>query len=145
MGRFRSASDVKVIQADWWDEDETVTIRRFGYGDRQYLSGKTMQARLSPQGLQEAQKGELAGLDMEMSIEEMNLAVLERGIVRWTLQRDDESDVVAPLNRAWIEKLTEEDAEFILAEINAFNPSQRRTEEEQASFRGGAGDGAAEG
>jgi len=36
--RFVSANDVKVIQADWWDEGEQVTIRKFSIAQRDALN-----------------------------------------------------------------------------------------------------------
>jgi hypothetical protein len=75
-----------------------------------------------------------------VQIEEMNLAVLERGIVSWT----DENGAALPVTRADIERLAERDGDFILAEIRELNPRRRRTEEEQEFFRGADGGGAAE-
>jgi hypothetical protein len=113
MGRFVEASEVREVRAGHWDEGETVTIKRFSFGDRQFLMGAAMgdSARLH--------KGDVA---VSVDIEHMNLAILERGIARWTLKRADGS--VAPLNKESIASLTERDAEFILGEIQAYNPSR---------------------
>ena len=112
-GRFVEASEVKEIRAEWWDPDESVTIKRFSYGDRQFFMGEILSdgARL---------KGRDVSVDI--SVGRMNLAVLERGVVRWTLKRADGS--VAPLTPAQIAQLAEKDAEFILSELQRFNPTQ---------------------
>jgi len=133
MSRFIDSSDVKVIQAEWWDEGETVTIKRFSYGDRQRLAGLATRAGTK------LETGDAIITDVYVG--RMNLAILEVGIVEWTLQ--DEGKVVK-LNRQAIERLTDEDGDFILGEIQAFNPRRRRSAEEQEFFRGGAGAGAAE-
>jgi len=49
-----------------------------------------------------------------------------------------------PCTRRWFELLTEEDGDFILSEINAFNPPPRRTEAEAEEFRDAGGDGDSE-
>ena len=43
-----------------------------------------------------------------------------------------------------IKRLTEEDAEFILSAINELNPRRKRSEADQATFRGDSGDRTAE-
>jgi len=131
MPRFVEDSDVKEVRAEWWDEDEAVTIRKFSYGDRQALAGVAIKVGVTDEG----------GLQRNLVVERMNLEILNLGIKRWTLKRSDGK--VANLNRKSIEALTDEDAEFILAAINAFNPSSRRSAEEQATFRGADGGGAA--
>jgi hypothetical protein len=112
MGHFVEATEVREVRAPDWDEGETVTIKRFSFGDRQFLMGAAMgnSARV--------QKGDVA---VSVDIEHMNLAILQRGIVRWTLKRADGS--IAPLNKESIASLTERDAEFILGEIQRYNPS----------------------
>lgn len=113
MGRFVEATEVREVRADWWDPGETVTVKRFSFGDRQYLMGATMgdSARV--------QKGDVS---VTVSVERMNLAVLERGIARWTLKKADGS--VAPLTPEVIASMTEQDADFILSEIQRYNPSR---------------------
>jgi len=138
MGRFVE-HETKVITADWWDEGETVTIKRFAYGDRQRLAGVAYKVGFVQQG-----DGSQQEFSADIAIGEMNLAILEIGIVAWTLKSS--AGKVTPLRRSAIERLQDEDAEFILREINAFNPSKkRRTADEQANFRGGGGDGATDG
>lgn len=116
MARFVDSSSDKVIQAEWWDKDESVTIRRFGYGDRQFLAGETV--RVGMQGT-----GAAAEMSGDVAVATMNLAILERGIRAWTLK--DAGGQVPPLTRASIEALCEDDAEYILGEINAYNPRKR--------------------
>ena len=115
MGRFVSAGDTKTVRATWWDEDEEVVIKRFSYGDRQRLAGEATRVGL----VGEAGEGprEFA---TDVQVERINLSILELGIVRWTLK--GEGGKVVPLNRKWIYRLKEEDAEFLLGEINALNP-----------------------
>ena len=127
MPRFVDSSDKKTIRAEWWEERETCTIRRFNYGDRQYLAGKTVEVGLG------------AGDERitHIQLAEMNLATLERAIAEWT----DETGAALPVTREAIERLTEDDANFILEEIRGMNPSRRRTAEEQETFRGAAGGG----
>ena len=121
MPRFVSTDDTLDIHAEWWAEKETATIRRFNYGDRRYLAAQTMKVGSKP--------GE-AGIS-ELQIERMNLAILERGLVRWT----DEDGKRATLSPKTIKALESRDAEFMLAEINEFNREEERTPEEQDDFR----------
>ena len=138
MGRFVE-HEVKVIHAEWWDEEETVTIKRFAYGDRQRLASVAYKVGFVQQG-----DGGQQEFSADIAIGEMNLAILEIGIEAWTLKSS--AGKAVPLRRSAIERLQDEDAEFILREINAFNPSRkRRTADEQANFRGRGGDGAADG
>lgn len=138
MGRFVDY-ETKVIHAEWWDEEETVTIKRFAYGDRQKLASVAYKV-----GFTQQDDGQGPQFSADVAIGEMNLTILELGIAAWTLK--SAAGKAVPLRRSAIERLQDEDAEFILREINAFNPSKkRRTADEQANFRGGGGDGAADG
>jgi len=132
MPRFVDQSETQEIQASWWAEKETCTIRRFNYGDRQWLAGQTVALGVRP--------GDDENALADVQIDRMNLAILERGIVRWT---DDEGRSL-PTSRAMIKRLTEEDAEFILSAINELNPRRKRSEADQATFRGDSGDRTAE-
>jgi len=140
-GRFVSKDDDVVIQAEWWDEDESVTIKVFSYGDRQFLIKKTMRVGLNvdPERLAGDDgniTGEALATMTDLQLGEMNLAILDRGIRSWTL-KGPQGKVVVP-SRRWIEQLSERDAEFILEKINELNPSQRRSAEEQEGFRAGS-------
>jgi hypothetical protein len=150
-------NETKVIAAPWWAKDEsgspleTCTIRKFAYGDRQYLAGETVRVGIKVGGgaahLQDAQSrsknerlnerhGEKPangqhGEKATVLVGRMNLAILERGIVSWT----DPQGQKVPVTADGIAQLDSKDADFILAEINAYNPRQRRSEEDQEKFR----------
>jgi hypothetical protein len=130
--RFITKADRKTIHANWWDDDEHVVIKRFSYGDRQRLADAAIRIGIAGPG---------QATINEVQVGQMNLVILELGIHSWTLKREDGK--IAPLTRKMIEALREEDAEFILAEINALN--RRRTAEEQSNFRGDGGDSSADG
>ena len=129
MPRFVSNDETKVIRAPWWDEDETVTIKRLTYGDRQKVSKAAVRMRFDGDG---------KPLDTELG--DINLTIMQLAIVSWTFTRAETGKPV-PCNRFWFERLTEEDGDFILSEINAFNPTPQRTEAEAEEFRGVGGDG----
>lgn len=128
MPRFISTDDTLEIHAEWWEEKETATIRRFSYGDRRWLSGQTIRVGSKPGDEQIT----------ELQIERMNLAILERGLVRWT----DEEGNRATLSPKTIGALTSSDAEFILEQINELNREEERAPEEQDAFRDESGSGA---
>lgn len=129
MPRFVSDSDHTTIQAPWWAEKEVCVIRRFAYGDRQYLAGQTVSVGIDPSG---GVQDSIADIE----IERMNLAILERGIVSWT---DAEGQDMLATAEA-IAALEEDDAGYILAEINTLNPSKRRSPKDQERFRGAGRD-----
>jgi len=129
MPRF-VGDETKVIRAPWWGEKETATIRRFNFGDRQYLAGQALKV-----GIATGEGTGKAITDIELG--EMNLALIERGLVAWT----DEDGKEMEVTRLAIEALTDADGDYILREIRAFNPRRRRGADEQAGFRGGSGDG----
>jgi len=143
MPSFVSVSETRQIKAPWWGEKESCTIRRFNYGDRQWLAGQTVSVEIKPgsyAGGSVAVEADGDGAVTDVLIGEMNLALLERGVVEWT---DAEGNGL-PVTRASIEALTEQDADFILGEIAALNPRKTRSKDEQATFRGVAGSGATE-
>ena len=114
MGRF-VVDEVKVIRASWWDDGEEVTIRRFSYGDRTRIS--TASNRMERE---RDADGQLTGkMLVTLDLEALNLTMLLRGIASWTLKGPDGKAL--PVTREWIERLRNEDGEFILAEIEAFN------------------------
>ena len=132
MPRFISATDVKVIHAPWWDEGETVTIKKLTYGDRQKIGKTAIRLRFDKDGK--------VG-DTELG--DVNLTLLEIGIASWTFTRPDNGKLL-PVSRPWLEKLSEEDGAYILEQINAFNPTPQRSDEEQEEFRGADRDGGTE-
>jgi len=127
-----SDSETREIQASWWGEKETCTIRKFNYGDRQWLAGKTVSMGIRSGSYADGQvvAEESEGAVTDILIGEMNLALLERGVVQWT----DADGVGVPVTRAAIESLTEQDADFILSEITALNPRRTRSKDDQATF-----------
>jgi len=129
MPRF--VGETRVVQASWWDEKETATIRKLGYGDRQALSA--VYVRMEPQD----GGGYRKVFDPQLALEKMNVALLELALVRWTDEDGEEMPVTAERIRA----LSEEDAGFLLAEIADFNPRRTRSAEDQATFRGRGGGG----
>lgn len=139
MSRFTTREDTKVIQAPWWDEDEQVVIRRFTWGDRQKLTQAVIEIDIIIDGskprIDEVQTG-------HMNIGRMNVRIMELGIKSWTFRGP--GGKIVPLTRKWISQLDDKTGDYILREINAFNPRRIRSAEEQASFRGAGGDGAVE-
>jgi hypothetical protein len=70
----------------------------------------------------------------------MNLSILDRGIKSWTLY--DRNGKGVPLSRGNIRRLSDPYAEFILGEINAFNPPRVESEDgEEDAFFLESGDG----
>ena len=132
MPRFITDNDVKVIHAPWWEDGETVTIKKLTYGDRQRVGKAAIRLKVNA-------KGDLG--DTELG--DVNLTLLEIGVVSWTFTRPDNGKPL-PVSRAWLEKLSEEDGDFILSEINAFNPTPKRSDAEQEEFRGADRDGGEE-
>jgi hypothetical protein len=130
MSRFVSDTDVKTIRAAWWGEDETVTIKKLTYGDRQKIAKQAVKLKAGSDG--EFREAELGAA---------NLVLLQVGIHSWTFTHPENPKKKCPVSRYWIERLTEEDADFILEAINGFNPGTKRTEDEQETFRGGDRDG----
>jgi hypothetical protein len=130
MGRFVGRDEVREIRAPWWEEGETVTIRRLSYLDRREVAGESTRTVTEEDG----------ATRVTMDLAALDRALLAHGIAGWTLKGADGQTM--QLNAGAIEQLREEDGEFILQEIGAFNP--RRTVAEQAVFRGAAGSGAAE-
>ena len=129
MPRF-VGDETKAVHAPWWGKKETATIRKFNFGDRQYLAGQALKV-----GIATGDGAEKAITDIELG--EMNLALMERGLVAWT----DPAGGPLEVTREAIEALTDEDGDYILKEIRKFNPRRRRGADEQANFPGGPGGG----
>jgi len=127
---FVDAEDVREITAPFFKEGEVVTIKKFSYADRQALSGEYM--KLSADwGSGGGKKGKKAKRDAtvksEIVLGKMNLSILDRGIESWTLH--DRKGKEVEFTRANVRKLSEPYAEFILGEINDFNPSRVESED----------------
>lgn len=137
----RIVRETKVIHADWWSDardeqgqfKERCIIRRLSYGQRQELTAAWIDV-----------SGDVGTPSLKISsdvVQRMNLAILEVGIVSMT---DPEGEEIEVTPQAVFE-LSERDGEFTLAEIQALNPTLRRTAEEEVSFPGGRGDSAEDG
>lgn len=118
MGRFVTKSDVKVIRADWWDEGEEVTIRKYTIRQKDLLDAKIIEI------------AGMAGEIPQVVVKSVAVPYLIAGIAEWTFT-DEEGNRV-PVNRHWIDKLDEDTADFIADEIRNFN--EGRTTAEQREF-----------
>jgi len=143
--------DVKDIEAPFFKSGETVRIRKFAYADRQMLSGSYMKISAKVGGKRGGKRGKKtkdadAKVRADFLLDKMNLAIMDKGIVSWTLYNRQGKEV--PFNRKAVRKLTDAYAEFILEEINDFNPRPDEDDEDgeddnffQAVDSGGEGDG----
>lgn len=135
MGRFVEQGDVREVRAAWWSEDECVVIKVFSYLDRQYISAAATTMVPSEDGATAVTVG--ANI-VQVDLEALDRALLERGIASWTLQNAQGKEV--PMTRSAIARLSDQDGAYIVAQIVALNP--RRSAAEEAGFRGAAGGGA---
>jgi len=131
---FVDDQDVKEIIAPFFKDGEVVTIKKFSYADRQALTGEYM--RLSAdwggrKGKEDKEGRRKATVTSEIVLGKMNLSILDKGIESWTLFNRKGKEV--PLSRTNIRKLSDEYAEFILGEINDFNPTRSSDEEDEAA------------
>ncbi len=122
MSRFITEPETKDIHADWWEEGESVTIRRYTGAGRDRLAKETIRVSAT-----EEDEGRV-----EVSAEK--IPRLLAGIKSWTFE--DSNGKLMPVNRKWIGKLDGDDIDYIAAEIRTLNKG--RTEEDQATFREGA-------
>jgi len=100
-----------------------VIIKRFSYADRQALSGEYMKLSADWEGSEKDSKAKRgAVVKSEIVLGKMNLSILDRGIKSWTLFTREGKEV--PFSRKNIRRLSESYAEFILEEINDFNPTR---------------------
>jgi len=145
---FVDVLDVKDIAAPFFKEGEVVTIKKFSYADRQFLSGEY--TKLSAAWQREGdgtRKGDGkekqdATVTSEIILGKMNMSILDRGVKSWTLYDRDGKEVT--YSRRTTRKLTDPYAEFILGEINDFNPtgsSDEDGDDEDDDFFLGAGGG----
>jgi len=103
-------ADTKVIKADWWEDGEQVTIKKFSYGDRQRLDGAAIRDM------------DAGDNKMRMDLYEMQMIKLESGIHSWTFK--DQNGKVAPVTREYIHSLSERDGDFIEKAIDEYNPQE---------------------
>jgi len=155
---FVDDQDVKTIRAPFFKDGEEVVIRKFSYGARQALAGAYIKVK-ADWGSEEARerkatpakagrrrkRRDRAKVEGEFLLGEMNIAILDRGIKSWILF--DRKGKEVRLSKRTIADLTEPYAEYILEEINDFNPtaeSEEEDEEEDEEFFRGV-EGGAEG
>ena len=121
MSRFITENDVHEIQAPWWDEGESVTIRRYTVAQRDVMHTEILRIA--------GKVGELT----EVEVKAAQVPVLLAGIKSWTFKKSNDDDAgVAPVNRHWIGKMSGDDADFVAGAIRDFNLG--RTAEEQEKF-----------
>ena len=111
----------RVIRADWWDEGETVTIRKLSWSDVQTIFGKSAEVQNSGSQAQ-----------VSFRIDSYNKEILKRGIKAWTFL--GENGVPVPITDDFLNLLSAEDGNFIQKEISEFNPEMGRSVE-QGNFR----------
>jgi len=131
---FVDDQDVKEIIAPFFKDGEVVTIKKFSYADRQALSGEYMKLSADwggRKGKEDKEGRREATVTSEIVLGKMNLSILDKGIESWTLFNRNGKEV--PLSRTNIRKLSDEYAEFILGEINDFNPTRSSDEEDEAA------------
>jgi hypothetical protein len=137
MGRFVGAGETQAVRAPWWGEAETVTIRKFSWGQTQSLNTAGVETTGSMGQGPAAGSGGAAlkpGMRVSVLLDVRNFALMEAGIEAWTLL--DESGAVAPLALDSIKRLAPADGDFILKAINDFNPAQ--TADDRETFPHGA-------
>jgi len=122
MGHLITSADTRTIHAAWWQEGETVTIRRWTtvQEDRLYEEILRIAGRV--------------GDVTEVQLKAAKVPVMDIGIKEWTLLGDDGK--VLPLNRKTVEALCSEDSTFISNAIWDYN--RGRNPEEEATFPAGA-------
>ena len=137
---FIDELDVDTITAPFFKEGEVVTIKKFSYADRQALSGEYMKLSAAWGGAEDekdekdekSKKGKKgkrkATVKSEIVLGKMNLSILDKGIKSWALFTREGKEV--PFSRKNIRRLTEPYAEFMLEEINAFNPTRSSDEDD---------------
>jgi len=121
MGSFVSANDTKTIRADWWEDWEEVTVRKWSIKQRDRLNEKIIRITGSSSGDNVT----------DMEIQAAQVPVLDAGIESWTFTENGEEDGKGvPVSPHWIEQLAPSYADFIASEIWAYN---RRPEEDEAN------------
>lgn len=120
MPHFADECQTKTIRADWWGENESVTIRKIPYGASEKMEADATSIENLPDGERL----------VKLNLATLRLLRTHAGIVEWTFG--------PPVTLKNVERLLPEDGEFIYSEIMAFNG--RRSAEEQEAFPGGTGD-----
>jgi hypothetical protein len=123
MGHIITGADRKDIHADWWDDGETVTIKRFSYVDELFIATHSTVGEPEMDDFGDMR----VRIDRSLWVE----ARLMRGIVAWTLEGEDgEALPCSDGNKA---RLNDRDGRFIHSAIADLN--RERSEQDQASFR----------
>ena len=124
----KQTSETESIHAEWWDESETITIRR--------CLSHSMQRAIQRDYADSADRSALnpgdptsIKIDPMKALDSLETARL-RWMVSWTLK--DTQGELLPLNQASIDSLAEEDIDFIDAEIG--KRSQGMTEAQEEAF-----------
>jgi hypothetical protein len=126
MGRFDLRTET--IHADWWDEDETVTVTELTY---------QQSIEISTAGISSITLADMPGFEVErrqgqqssaeqkqIDMTENRLAPLHVGIASWTFKQNGK---VIPVNSESIGKLSQRDGNFIMEAIERMNPSDDKT------------------
>ena len=138
------SSETKVVQAEWWAEEEKVEIRTLAYMDRKYLAAVYAQAveRLRDEGVLPPKPDDDTEATRQLKTmkvppelyAEIQAHTILRGVRWWT----DADGVRQPVTMEMAEMLEDRDGDFLMEEIQALSP--KRTEEELATFPGEPGD-----
>jgi len=117
------------IKAAWWDEGETVTLRRYlSHG----MSRAIQQAYVAaaPKAVDPSDPTSLK-LDPAKALEIVDTPLLY-WMVRWSLR--DKGGNILPLDQSGLDALVDEDVDYIKAEIDKLSESASLSEDAQASF-----------
>lgn len=121
----KQTSETDIIHADWWDADETITIRKYlTHGMQKAIN----QAYASTATLTNPDDPTSIKVDPTKALEVADVALLH-WIVDWTF-KDAQGNPLS-FDQASIDSLAEEDIKFINDEIGK---RSNMTEAEQSSF-----------
>jgi hypothetical protein len=126
MGRFDLKTET--IHADWWDEGETVTITQLTWAQKQDLQKYAMRDIVMPNSKREARNRQIKYTDADWK--SLAVQTMLAAIVAWTFTQNGS---VMSVNQEAVEKLSEEDGDFIMEAVDALNP------ERDDEFQGGSG------
>jgi len=120
MGSFVTGKEIEVIRDEFWEEFESVTIRKYSQGARDRMNAEIVSIT-----------GE--GDDLpRVIIQAATVPVLEAGIVDWTFTQNGEEDgAKAPVSREWINKLNPDYADFIVVAIRKLNEGRTPAEKQE--------------
>lgn len=133
----KQGNETDVIHAPWWDEDETVTIRRHLMHGMQKAIQQAYAASADRSAIIPGDPTSIK-IDPVKALEGVEASRL-RWIVSWTLK--DASGGLLPLEQASIDTLVEEDIDFIDAEIEKRSGGMTEEEKKVSSTTQSAGTG----